>query len=786
MQQKNWVYKEVDEVEVEKLIQSTGVARALAKVFVSRGMLDGGQVKRFMKPDIGSMTDPFCMDGMAAAADRILCAISASEEMLIYGDYDVDGVAGTSILYNFLKSRDAHVQYFIPDRMEDGYGLTFSSVEKVKKLKASLLVTVDCGISSVDEVRSLNDFGMQVIVTDHHECRDLLPEAIAVLNPHKPGCGYPFKELAGAGVALKLVQALCIKIGCADEFVKYIDLAALATIADMVPLQGENRIIASCGLKAMETTRNIGLGALIRTAGFGDKPMSSYSVAFGLAPRVNAAGRLGSADRSVRLFTTEDLALAEVLAKELDSENKSRQETESEILNEAIAFVQQRLDPVREKVLVVSGEGWHHGVIGIVASKVLEKYNRPCIVISVEDGVGKGSGRSIAGLNLFKALTSCENLLERFGGHEMAAGLTIRTDKIDEFRTGINKYADEVLTETDLLPCVRVDAFIGSADISMDSARELTKMAPFGCGNVGPVFGYTAIRIEDIKTLSAGKHLKLRLSDCNPEISGRNPEISGRNPEISGRNPEISGCNPESSGCNPEILGRNPELSGRNSEISGRNSELSSRNPGLTIRKLDIEAIGFNMGEQAEAYEAGDVIDAIFTLEINSWNGSERLQLNLKDIKTCIFMALDKNIVFSMSNDYNRYNNSLKKFYSLQGYCRLKVSELVPERNELEAVFRYIRACCREVNNGGNDIKQRMEIADLFAISTLLSQKHNISMNYFKLKKSLEIFGELGLLTIEPVGHKGTAVCLTAGNKKVELEASDLFLKLQSLKQEAV
>jgi single-stranded-DNA-specific exonuclease len=736
MQQKNWVYKEVDENEVEKLILSAGVTRALAKVFVSRGILNGRQVKEFMNPDIGSLLDPFQMDGMEAAVDRILSAIAGSKKILIYGDYDVDGVSGTSIIYNFLKSRGASVQYFIPDRMEDGYGLTSSSVEKVKELNVSLMITVDCGISSVDEVNELQDSEMEVIVTDHHECREVLPDAVAVLNPHKLGCGYPFKELAGGGVALKLVQALCIKLGYADEYLKYIDLAALATIADMVPLQGENRIIASCGMKAMETTRNIGLSALIKVAGFGDKPMSSYNVAFGLAPRVNAAGRLGSADRSVRLFTTGDPVLAEVLAKELDSENKSRQETETEILSEAVAFVQERLDPVRDKVLVVSGEGWHHGVIGIVASKVLEKYNRPCIVISVENGIGKGSGRSIAGLNLFKALSSCEDLLERFGGHEMAAGLTVRRDKIDELRARLNEYAGNVLTEADLLPCVRVDAFIDNADMTMDCARELAKMAPFGCGNAGPVFGYTAIGIGDIKTLSAGKHLKLRLSD---------------------------------------------------------------HKTGLSRLRFDIEAIGFNMGELAEAYETGDMIDVIFSMEVNSWNGTERLQLNMKDIKPCIFMALDKNIVFNEANDYNRYNNSLQEFYSLQGYCRLKASDIVPERNELEAVFRYIRACCRTANNVEGAAKQnsegmiqrcvggtRFEIADLFILSNLLSQKNDICINYFKLKKSLEIFEELGLLTIEPVGHQGAVVCLTEGNKKVDLEESNLFLKLQSLKQEAV
>jgi single-stranded-DNA-specific exonuclease len=754
--QKNWVYKEIDDNRVEMLMRDAGISRALAKVFASRGMLDGKLVAAFLKTEISGMHDPFRMNGMDAAVDRILQAIAGNEEILIYGDYDVDGVAGTSILYNFLKSREARVQYFIPDRMEDGYGLTMSSAEKVKELKAGLLITVDCGISSVDEVKSLTDAGMQVIVTDHHECREVLPDAVAVLNPHKPGCGYPFKELCGAGVALKVVQAIGIRsVGEGEgEFRRYLDLAALATIADMVPLQGENRIIASLGLKLMEKPDNLGLSALIKVAGLGEKEISSYGVAFGLAPRVNAAGRLGSAARSVRLFTTDSLVLAEALAKELDAENKSRQETETGILNEAVSFVEEKLDPAREKVLVVSGEGWHHGVIGIVASKVLEKYNRPCIVISIEDGVGKGSGRSIAGLNLFKALSGCEDLLDRFGGHEMAAGLTIQADRIGELRKRLNEYADTVLTPVDLMPCVRIDAFLDCADLAPENARELSRLAPFGLGNPGPVFGFTAFVIREIKTLSSGKHLKLRLVATEQSTAGQGGQRT------------VNGIQAWQS-CNTE-------------------------------------AIGFNMGELSQSYEAGDAVDAVFTMEINSWNGSERLQLNLKDIKTCIFVALDKNIVFSKANDYNKYINRLLEFCGLQGYCLQRPAGLVPERHELEAIFRYIRACGKAVRNGADEKRQAgmagmvetagtaaqqkpgagrwLEFADLFEISNSISQKYNVDINYFKLKKGFEIFAELGLLTMEPAGRKGVSILLSEGIGKVNLEASAIYSELQCLK----
>lgn len=705
MKKKVWVYKDADERKAQKLAEDARISGMLAKVFVSRGIDDPDEVRRFLNPELSGLHDPFLMDGMDTAVDRILQAVENCEEILVYGDYDVDGVSGTSILFSFLTSIGAKVQYFLPDRMEDGYGLTMTAIEKVKMLNASLVVTVDCGITSVDEIDHLQKAGLQVIVTDHHECKELLPDAYAVLNPHKPGCGYPFKELCGASVALKLIHGLCIRLGRSDEFMKYLDLAALATIADVVPLQGENRIIASFGLKAMETTQNLGLRALINIAGMSGKPITSYGAAFGLAPRVNAAGRLGDSRRGVRLFTANDQVLAEAMAKELDTENRNRQETEAGILEEAFAYVEENLDPVSQKVLVVVGEGWHHGVIGIVASKVLERYYRPCIVISVEDGVGKGSGRSVKGFNLFSALCLCEELLDRFGGHEMAAGLTMQADKVEELRTRINDHADSVLTEDDLVPHVRVDAILEQGEITLDDVRELAGMAPFGEANPNPRFAYMALGVMDIKTMSGGKHLKLKLADGG----------------------------------------------------------------------FNVEAVGFGMGEFAQELKKGDVIDVAFAPDINAWNGNERLQLILNDIRPCVYAEFDKNIVFADVNDYNSYIN-LKGLCRLLEDCHMTVSELVPGRAELEATYKYLRMCARTW-------KEQPMPNDLFGLSANISEKYGVRVNFLRLKRALEIFDEIGLIEIKSVDWKTADIKVLDCTQKVDLESSRCYQMLQELKE---
>jgi len=575
MGDKVWKVRKVDEEAVIRLAKSAGISKLLAKVFVSRDIIDSEYVKDFLEPDIRKLHNPFLMDGMERAADRILRAVERGEGILIFGDYDVDGVASSSILYDYLTGLGAKVRYFVPDRMTEGYGLTMPAVERLERkavewresdgFDLKLIITVDCGITSVEEAEHIQALGIDIIITDHHECKEVLPKAWSVLNPHKPGCPYPFKDLAGAGVALKLVHALGIKTGNNDAYRAYLDLAALATVADVVPLLGENRIIVKNGLKAIENTKNIGLGALLRFSGFYGRNLTATNIAFGIAPRINAAGRMGDALRGIRLLTEKNLAVCEALARELDIENRTRQELEDRIVEEAMEQAKELAYTYRHKVLVVSGSGWHQGIIGIVASKLLQSYNRPCIVISVEDGTGKGSGRSLECFNIFRALDYCSGVLTRFGGHEMAAGLTIEEDKIGEFRTLINKYADEVFTDEDLLPTIRIDAILERDDITRQNIIELEKLEPFGVGNPVPVFGYSGPLLKSVRTLSDGKHLKLNLWD----------------------------------------------------------------------KGLYVDAIGFNMGKAAEKLAVGDTVSVASSLSINKWNGYENIQLVLSDIRHC-------------------------------------------------------------------------------------------------------------------------------------------------------
>ncbi len=712
MQEKIWLYKDIPGSETGRLVAEAGISGLLARVFINRGVTDAGYIKSFLYPRMEEMSDPFLLKDMDRAADRICGAIAAAEHITIYGDYDVDGITSTSVLYDFLLSRGAKVDYYIPDRMDDGYGLSIGALDKVRRLGSELILTVDCGITAVEEVEYINSCGMQAVIIDHHECKDVLPGAYAIVNPCRPDCTYPFKELAGVGVVFKLVQALCSRLNAGAVWEKYLDLVTLGTVADVVPLLDENRIIVKHGLQAIEKSSNPGVKALLEVAGLNGKPVTAWGVGFALAPRINAAGRIGSAARAVRLFTTDDPELAAAIARELDAENRFRQETETEILRQAVSYIDTQVDAEREKVLVVRGTGWHHGIIGIVASKIMERYHRPAILVSEENGIGKGSGRSIEGFNLFKALMHCEDLLEKFGGHELAAGLSLKAENLDEFRRRINDYADSALSPADLLPCLKIDAFIGKEDVTMQNISDLELMAPFGAGNPGPVFAYEGMKISDIRTVGDSKHLKLRLEDSG----------------------------------------------------------------------LHIDAIGFNMGELAESYSAADMLDSVFTMEINSWNNSRRPQLNLRDVRPSgekfrersFSFTLDKCIVFNGANDYNI------NIGGLQSLSASRLEQILPQRPDLAAVYKYIRAFGRSLSTGEDSI--RLEFEDLFKLAGNISEKCGIYMDYFKLKRSFEIFEELKLLKKEPLGLKGMYITLLDGKEKVNLEDSLLFRKLGEIR----
>lgn len=561
---KLWINKETSDSEVDRISREACISKLTAKVFLNRGIIRTDDIKKFLTPSLDDMYDPFLLKDMDRAVERIISALDSGESIMLYGDYDADGITSISILFDFLKNLNGNVDYYIPDRIDEGYGLSLPAMKKIIQMGKSLVITADCGITSIEEVKLATQHNVDVIITDHHECKSLFPDAYAVIDPCRHDCSYPFKELAGVGVVYKLINAVSIRMGLDDHsYQRYIDLVAIGTVADVVSLVDENRAIVKHGIPKIENTLNRGLKALIREAGLTDRPINTYSIGFILAPRINAAGRIGDAERAVRLFTSNDEAEAREIAAILNQENQLRQDTEMEILQEALAKIHSEVDFEKEKVVVVAGEHWHYGVIGITASRITERYHRPCILVSIDGDTGKGSGRSIKGFNLFDALTHCKSLIDKYGGHELAAGLTIKTGNLRAFKNMINAYADSALSQDDLLPRLRIDAYVEKNDICLENVRELEKLAPFGVGNPGPLFAYNNLKVAGVKAVGDNKHLKLKL------------------------------------------------------EADG----------------LVLDAIGFNMGSFADIIDCGDIIDAVFSLEINSWNFKQSVQLNIKDIR---------------------------------------------------------------------------------------------------------------------------------------------------------
>lgn len=566
MQEKLWVYQNTDREKIKKISEEYHIPKLVAALLVNR---DIENISYYLTKSMQMVHHPNEMKDMKKGAARIAEAISSKENIVIYGDYDVDGITSTSLLYLFLKEQGATVSYYIPDRIEEGYGINIMAVNKLAKKGAKLLITVDCGITSVGEVSLANALGMDVIITDHHTCKEKVPEATAVINPKQPDCTYPFKGLAGVGVAFKLMLSVVMQLGLDTRtyFDRYVEIVALGTIADVVPLIDENRIIADRGLISLSNTNREGLKALLELSGFSDKPLTASSLAFSVCPRMNAAGRLGTAETAVKLLTTTSKEEAYEIARRLDEENRNRQATEKQILKEAMGQIASDPDFAKKKVIVLYNPDWHHGVIGIVASRICEQFYRPCILITSDGTVGKGSGRSIASFNLFDALEHCSSLLTNFGGHAVAAGLGIMPEDISAFTQEINVYADSVLTEEDLIARIFIDCEISPIDVRLESAKLLTRLEPFGMGNPKPVFSLSQLSIASITRMGIEqKHLRLRL-------------------------------------------------------VSGTKS---------------INAVGFHMGAYFSHFAIGDTVDIACTMELNHFQGTESVQLILKDIRKSI------------------------------------------------------------------------------------------------------------------------------------------------------
>jgi single-stranded-DNA-specific exonuclease len=518
-----WEDVPVDDARVQALGAAVGVPPVIARLLCQRGIVDPAAAAQFLHPSIQQLHDPFELLDMKAAVDRLLGAIARGERIGIHGDYDVDGITATVILRRAIELLGGSVLHFVPDRLKDGYGLQPATVDRLHAMGAELIVSVDCGIRATEAAQRARDLGLDLIITDHHEPEAEVPPALAVINPKRPGCGYPEKMLAGAGVALKLVQALLSTAGRPPDILPhFIKIAAIGTLADVVPLVGENRVIASCGLAGLSKgPHGAGLEALLEEAGLTGRRLDSFHVGFVLGPRLNAAGRMSSPDLAVDLLLMrgrdEDVRLrARQLAKQLSDENTRRQAQEAEILADARRSVERDPSVGAHNILVVAGEGWHRGVIGIVASKLVELYHKPTLVLSIEDGLARGSGRSIASFDLLDSLESCADVFLQFGGHRQAAGVTLEAARIDELRQRLAACANARLSPSDLVPRLRIDAPLGLRDISGDVVTALARLGPFGAANPKPVF-----RASPIDLMAPPRKLKERHLALLVKQSGR-------------------------------------------------------------------------------------------------------------------------------------------------------------------------------------------------------------------------------------------------------------------------
>lgn len=505
---KKWIYKMHDETIVKKLKEKYNIPRLTACILQNRLNIITKDPNNIGNRLSDRLYDAMLLKDMELAVNRINNAINSNELITIYGDYDADGVTSTAILYLYLKDRGANVDYYIPDRVEEGYGMSIGPLDKIKQEGTSLIITVDTGITALDEVAYAQNLGMDVIITDHHECKSEVPACHAVINPKQVDCNYPFKELAGVGVAFKLIMALDGGENSEELERKFMPLVCLGTIADVAPLVDENRTLVLIGLRNFSSHRNIGIDSLLEATDLKDKKITSGNIGFIIAPRINAAGRLGSAQKSVELFLCNDKCRANQIAVELSEENMLRRNIENIIIEEAVEIIEKN-KLYENKIIVVAKSGWHHGVIGIVSSRITERYYRPSILISIDGNEGKGSGRSIPGFNLFEALTYSSDFLLKFGGHALAAGLTIDSDSIKQFNSKINEFADKTLSADNFVPSVYIDATLDKESVTAFNIEKLRALEPYGVGNPTPVFAYTKARIERISTMSEGKHLKI-------------------------------------------------------------------------------------------------------------------------------------------------------------------------------------------------------------------------------------------------------------------------------------
>lgn len=511
---KNWTLTELDKQRAEVIAEKCGISGFLSLMLVSRGIDTPEKVEEFLS-DEGKLCDPFLLTDMDRAVARIEKGIEGFEKIAIYGDYDTDGVTSTAILYSYLQARGADVIIYIPERTSEGFGLNSDAIAKLHEAGVNLIITVDNGISAVEEVDYAKGLNIDVVITDHHLPSEELPRAVAVVNPHREDCPSPFKEYAGVGVVFKLVAAL---EGCDQRELleEYGDILCLGTIADVVPLVSENRVFVKAGLEIINRSPRAGIEALLEVSGIKGREVSATALAFSVIPRINAAGRIDCCDKAVRLLITEDEEQASQLAQDVESYNRERHAVEAKIFEDIEGRIAANPLLVKKRVIVIAGENWQHGVLGIVASRICNKFGRPCILISYEGDTAKGSGRSVEGFSLYDAICSCSDLLLRFGGHTLAAGINLKTENIEAFDRAVNDYAASQEFEMPV-PTLKLDLKLNPAKLSLKIAEDLSKLEPFGAGNPTPVFGLYAMKIYSIQDIK-DRHTKLVLTRDSTQV----------------------------------------------------------------------------------------------------------------------------------------------------------------------------------------------------------------------------------------------------------------------------
>jgi len=575
-----WVLKTTPESEVvERLSKELNINRRLAGLLAQRGVNDYNQAKSFFRPQLSDLHDPFLIKDMDKAVDRILSAVFKGEKIVVYGDYDVDGTTAVSIVYNFLKHIHKKVEFYIPDRYKEGYGVSFKGIDTAVEHGASLMITLDCGIKAVDKVKYANEKGLDIIIGDHHRPGDQLPEAVAVLDSKREDCSYPFQELSGAGVGFKLTQALARKHNIEESLVfESLDLVAISIAADIVPIIGENRVLAYYGLKQINSNPRPGLFTLFKSAGlqkgkskkfYFDKEITISDLVFMLGPRINAAGRIESATDSVKLLISKDAEYADKLGKQINNLNLHRRDLDRDITKEAVDMITQNIKASNKKTTIVYNPDWHKGVVGIVASRLIESFYRPTIVLTSSDGLISGSARSIKKFDIYDAIDSCSHLLEHFGGHTFAAGLAMKPENLDTFIKCFEEYAQKHLTEEMMIPEITIDSELYINEINTKFFSILKQFAPFGPGNMSPLFQTSDLMDTGYAKLvgkNGGEHLKFTVVHHN-----------------------------------------------------------RSGNP--------IPAIAFNQGHHYKDMKAGKPFKICYHIVENTWQGNTTLQLRVNDIK---------------------------------------------------------------------------------------------------------------------------------------------------------